>query len=97
MEVRDASKYRGDNNVVTSPSMYRMRDLLHLKWIEGPEYTQAVPESGYQSNQFAASQNKEMTIEYTNREMNTQETEDLDISVVQEEDFKSDDHTEDMA
>ncbi|KAH3753624.1 hypothetical protein DPMN_188264 [Dreissena polymorpha] len=24
MEVRDASKYRGDNNVVTSPSMYRM-------------------------------------------------------------------------
>ncbi|KAH3806390.1 hypothetical protein DPMN_134711 [Dreissena polymorpha] len=26
MEVRDASKYRGDNNVVTSPSMYRMSD-----------------------------------------------------------------------
>ncbi|KAH3888553.1 hypothetical protein DPMN_012591 [Dreissena polymorpha] len=30
MEVCDVSQYRGDNNVVTSPSMYRMqRDRFH--------------------------------------------------------------------
>ncbi|KAH3871699.1 hypothetical protein DPMN_034910 [Dreissena polymorpha] len=27
MEVRDESKYRGDNNVVTSPFMYRMQQV----------------------------------------------------------------------
>ncbi|KAH3814779.1 hypothetical protein DPMN_143290 [Dreissena polymorpha] len=37
MEVRDASKYRGDNNVVTSPSMYRMTTTLDQQTTEESE------------------------------------------------------------